>query len=64
MGSANWRGTVAIPRRAINKCFAEADVELSLAFPVCLAGRVSGFSNGGLKRKWLSSLLSHSHGGP
>lgn len=57
-GSASRRGTVAIPRQIINIFFAEADVELVLAFPVYLAGRVSGFSNGGLKRKSLPSTSS------
>lgn len=47
-----------VPRSVINICFAEADVGLCLTFSVSIAIRASGFSNGGLKRKWLSSLLS------
>lgn len=49
---------MAIPRRIINICFAEAAVGLSLPSPVCLARRVSGFSNGGPEIKQPSSLLS------
>lgn len=57
-GSTSWRGTVTVPGRVINIFFTEADVELALAFPVYLASKVSGFSNGGLKRKRLPSFLS------
>lgn len=49
---------MAIPRRVINICFAEAAVGLSLPSPVCLARRVSEFSNGGPEIKQPSSLLS------
>ena len=56
--STSWRGTVAVPRRVINIFFLEADVELARAFLLYLVSRVSGFSNGGLKRKRLTSILS------
>lgn len=49
---------MAVPRRVINIFFGEADVELALAFPAYLGGRVNGFSNRGLKRKRLPNNVS------
>lgn len=55
---------MAVLRRVINIFFAEADEELSLAFfLVYLSSRVSGFPNGGLKRKKATQHFEHSHGG-
>ena len=53
---------MVVPRRVINIFFVEADVELALAFPVYLASRVSGFSNGGLKRKKATKHFEYPHG--
>lgn len=62
-GSTSWRGAVAVLGRVINIFFAEADVELALAFfPVYLSSRVR-FPNGGLERKKATKHFEHSHGG-